>query len=457
MSATKSNNSPIIIANNAEHASQIGSWLPEDWDSMKAGIVCVSNNATIGDPNFDLPQSHSLVRWIIIFDSIPIDPTAVQNWRDWAMNEDAIDIKLAMIPSGEVTEDVLEKILDEQCADWRKPVAEREDPAMTIRSRVQLADGPTPKDDSSLLTMMFGSMGDLLTQLEIIAKRFRTACYESGFNNEKQKKIRAEVEKRLAADNKEQGGFPAFETGLEDLIDHFPKILLHGESGVGKTLIASYLQSRAALWEEAQRPLRIPIPEYLGKEDSLEYDLFGYAKGTYTGGLPDGSPGKLMSNVGGVIFLDEIGEANFTIQSKLLAFLDDYRVGPRGWHGEKFHCPVLIVAATNKNLKEMAAEDEFKGDLLARFTDHLTIPPLRDRMVDIEFILDCLLQRESLNPGGHVTEIGVGALEAIRNRKFENGNFRELEDWFREACAQARREDRNYLVALDVEREAAIR
>jgi transcriptional regulator with PAS, ATPase and Fis domain len=219
---------------------------------------------------------------------------------------------------------------------------------------------------------------------------------------------------------------------------------------VGKTLITSYLQARAGF--DGVRARRLAIPEYLGKEGDLEYRLFGYAHGTYTNGRENGSHGLLLGQMGGVVFLDEIGQANATIQAKLLAFLDDYLVCPRGWEGEPFHCPVLIVAATNLDLEKLAKKKKFAGDLLARFTDRLTIPPLRDRMSDIEYILDCLLQRDSLNRDGFVTEIGTGALEAIKTRTFEMGNFRELEDWFRRACETAAREGRPYLVAEDVGR-----
>lgn len=422
-------------------------WLDGELESRKAGIVLVQNNLKPGDPAFSSPGAAGIHRWIILFEGLPIDPMIVQNWRDWAMNRNATDLRLAMIEEGGVNQESLKAILTSgPCTEWGKIAPSKEETAIVIGSRVKMER--TPKDDSSLLTMMFGSMGDLLTQLEIIAQRFREVCTTAKFDASKQKQLQNAAEKRLALDKPSEKDLIAPVSGLENLIDHFPKVLLHGDSGVGKTLVAAYLQSRASSTE--RRPLRIPIPEYLGKEEAFEYDFFGYATGNYTGGRDKGSSGKLIRNIGGVIFLDEIGEANLTIQSKLLAFLDDYRVCPRGWEGEYFHCPVLIVAATNKDLPEMAEKKEFKGDLLARFTDHLTIPPLRDRMMDIEFILDCLLQRESLNPHAYVQEIGSGALAAIKKRTFEKGNFRELEDWFRSACGKARREQRPYLVAGDV-------
>jgi hypothetical protein len=441
---------PTVLANRDGLEMEIRSWIDGRFDGRPCCFVCVSDGAVPGQQVFDIgEQEFSRALIVIERDGSPISAELVQAWRDWAMSRDVWELRMAVV-NELLGKDSFDSILIDRCADWDVAPPEAERAAITPGQFVTLPDGGTPKDDPSLLTMMFGSMGDLLTQLEIVAKRFRTACIAAKFDKNKRKKIRDEATKRMAVDTPKDEELRAFETGLENMIDHFPKILLYGETGVGKTLIASYLQARASMETETGRPLRVPIPEYLGKEESFEYDLFGYAAGTYTGGRPDGSPGKLISHVGGVIFLDEIGEANLTIQSKLLAFLDDYRVSPRGWDGEKFHCPVLIVAATNKNLDEEVADKQFKGDLLARFTDRFTIPPLRERMVDIEFILDCLLQRESLNPDGYVTEIGTGALEAIRKRRFKDGNFRELEDWFRSVCAEARREGRNYLVAGDV-------
>lgn len=78
--------------------------------------------------------------------------------------------------------------------------------------------------------------------------------------------------------------------------------------------------------------------------------------------------------MGGVVFLDEIGTANATIQAKLLAYLDDYTVRPRGWTSDPFDCPTLVVAATNRTLDELKTPEIFRADLLARFTDIEEVP-----------------------------------------------------------------------------------
>jgi len=300
---------------------------------------------------------------------------------------------------------------------------------------------------ATLLTMTLGSMGDLLTQVEVLARRFREALPTSRGRPDATtiKEYLNGIEVLLKGNRRSSVEQPSLKMG--ETPDGLPKLLLRGDSGVGKSLIAQYLHSKTG-W--VGRPVRIPIPEYLGKEDMFEYDLFGYCKGAYTGGKDEGSLGLLLGNAGRVIFLDEIGEANEYLQAKLLAFLDDYKVRPRGWEADPFFCPVLVVAATNKNLEQMVVDKKFRGDLLARFTSRLTIPGLRERIDDLPFILDCLLQRLGMNSGGKINEIGQQAFDSLKGRNFEEGNFRELETLFRDACERANRDGRDYIVKADI-------
>lgn len=239
----------------------------------------------------------------------------------------------------------------------------------------------------------------------------------------------------------------------------FPKILLCGESGVGKTLLANYIQNIISLKRKISR---ISIPEFLNKEDFFEYAMFGYVKGAYTGARDSGRHGLLMESIGNVIFLDEIGEASPTIQAKLLAYMDDYRVRPRGWEGEPFYCPVLIIAATNRDLKAMAEEGRFRKDLLARFTDIEHIPPLRERLESIDLIIDILMQRDDINPrrdnhdldtknGRWIDVIEPEALLKLRYKDYREGNFRELEEVLRRACRVTHRDGRTRMRAHDIQ------
>ena len=316
----------------------------------------------------------------------------------------------------------------------------REKPSITLGQFIRMPLGATEKDDPSHLTMMFGSMGELLTMVDIVGRRFREACdlQSTAAERGRREKYLAKIDRLLAG---KDSATDKAQLDIPERIDHLPRLLLRGETGVGKTLIARYLHRRSGFTDG--RPLRISIPEYLGKEDMFEYDLFGYEKGAYTDAADEGDHGLLLQNVGGVVFLDEIGEANAVLQAKLLAYLDDYRVRPRKWKPQPFFCPTLVVAATNQPLKEMAEKGLFRKDLLARFTDRHMIPALRDRVADMPFILDCLLQRESMNPKGKISEIGAQAFARLQGFGFRDGNFRELEDLFICVPASAARRPRS--------------
>jgi hypothetical protein len=436
---------PMILANREGLEAKIRSWMGDQFKDKPYLIVCVSESKEPSIAAFNHAGEKQFTRALVVMEGIPINISVVGAWREWAMGLGVWDLRMAFIEK-EADELSFKRVIEQSCADWNEEKVEHERCEIKVEGYVKMPGRLTSKDDSSLLTMMFGSMGELLTRIEVAARQFKQACDQGLAKKDKIEIYLAAIDKQLGAEKGKKVD-PPKPLGIEHMTDHFPKLLLYGESGVGKTLVASYLQSRTGL--VGGRPRRIPIPEYLGKEDMFEYDLFGYARGAYTDGREEGDHGLLLGHTGGVIFLDEIGEANPTIQAKLLAFLDDYKVRPRGWGGEPFYCPVLIVAATNKDLEARAKKGKFAKDLLNRFTDSLTVPPLRDRMEDIKFILDCLLQRDSLNPGQRVKEIGEGALERIKARDYQDGNFRELEDLFRLACHKAIRNGRHNLVAGD--------
>jgi DNA-binding NtrC family response regulator len=142
----------------------------------------------------------------------------------------------------------------------------------------------------------------------------------------------------------------------------------------------------------------------------------------------------------------DLGEASGIIQAKLLAYLDDYAVRPRGWTGEPFFCPTLVVGATNRDIRN---SKRFRKDLLARFTDIDHVPPLRERQESFPFILDCLLQQSAINPRCGVKEIGDQAFEALKQHKFP-GNFRELENLLRTVCETVVKDGRNYITRKDL-------
>ena len=448
---TKSRN-PMIFANREGLAQQIGEWVGAQFAGKPYCVICVSENAEPGNFGFGFPPERgklSFTRALVVFEGLPINLENVGRWRGWAMEKGAWDLQMNFLQI-EATKESFCELVRKSCHAWAATFPDRETVSISKGQFVRMPSEPTAKDDPSLLTMMFGSMGNLMTQVDLVARRFRQACPL----DRQKKEVSAYLDKidKSLASGKPTPGEKVPQLGVENLSDHLPKLLLRGATGVGKTLIARYLHRNCGF---EGRPLRVPIPEYLGKEDMFEYDLFGYARGAYTGGTEAGSHGLLLQNAGGVVFFDEIGEANEILQAKLLAFLDDYRVRPRKWEGTPFYCPVLVVAATNQDLAEKAMNGSFRRDLLARFTDRHEIPLLKERVDDLPFILDCLLQRESLNPGGIVREIGQDAFELVKNHGFEEGNFRQLEDLFRAACQRAIRDGRAYLAADDFVQKGA--
>lgn len=422
------------FSNNAANQSRLENLLATVTSGLSFYVSWITNNELPGD--CDAPTDLKTPRCLVIFEGLPVRTDCLEAWRDWAGNQRVIDLKMAFLEP-HVGEEELRELIMRRCSEWLKPVPPPEQPKVKKDKWVQMPELPQ-KHDPSLLSMMFGSMGELLNKMDLISRRFHDVCK---LDDAAKRKHKEAIRKLLEAG----WGDPSTLPKLGVPIERLPRVLLLGETGVGKTLFAKHLAGAASDFK------KVFIPEWLHKEDMLEYDLFGYARGAYTDGKGEGDIGKLLNVVGGVIFLDEIGTASPTVQAKLLGFMDDYRVEPRGWTAGSFECPMLVVAATNLPLGKLQDENQFRPDLLARFTDVETVPPLRERMADLPFILDCLLQNPDINPRGEreVTEIGCDAFQAIEQHEFK-ANFRELENMLRAACQRAVREDRHYLCKTDL-------
>ena len=250
-----------------------------------------------------------------------------------------------------------------------------------------------------------------------------------------------------------------------------PRVLILGESGTGKSLVVEYLARRVS--ESGLRRLqRVAVPDYVGAESNLKHELFGYAPGSFTGASPRGEAGLLLSNVGGVIFLDEIGDASPELQAKLLAYLDDYRVRPVGYSGAPFACPTLVVAATNRPVErwaqahregKSAAESGhwFRHDLLERFDLVVHLPTLNERINagDLPAIVDTLLQTEAVNPminsaatspQRRVVAIDNAAIDALAKLDYTGANLRMLTRLLTAAVQHAARSARDFVAASDL-------
>ncbi len=167
------------------------------------------------------------------------------------------------------------------------------------------------------------------------------------------------------------------------------KVLITGESGVGKELVATAIHRRSA--RAARQLVTVNcagLPETL-----LESELFGHVKGSFTGAYRD-KQGKLELADGGTVFLDEIGEMTLRMQGLLLRFMETGELQKVGSDRATMRVSVRVIAATNRNLREMISQGTFREDLFYRLNViHLTVPSLRERREDIPPLIEHFLQQ----------------------------------------------------------------
>jgi transcriptional regulator with GAF, ATPase, and Fis domain len=214
---------------------------------------------------------------------------------------------------------------------------------------------------------------------------------------------------------------------IERVADSEAKVLITGESGVGKELVAQAIHSRSP-----RHPRPFVTVNCAGlPETLLESELFGHVKGSFTGAYRD-KPGKLEAGDKGTVFLDEIGEMTLRMQGMLLRFLETGELQKVGADGRADAVDVRVITATNRNLPEMIGQGQFREDLFYRLNViHLHVPPLRERREDIPVLVDHFfhhLQRNNGNGNGAPNQqMAPEALAALTEYAWP-GNVRELEN-----------------------------
>ncbi len=194
-------------------------------------------------------------------------------------------------------------------------------------------------------------------------------------------------------------------------------VLVTGESGTGKEVIAHALHAHSDRWEKPFIAINCAaIPR-----DLMESELFGYARGAFTGAVKD-KPGKFQRADGGTLFLDEIGDLPGELQTKLLRVLESRQVDVVG--GQKpVHVDVRMIAATNADLGARVQEGAFRSDLYYRLNViPIHIPPLRERPDDIPALWEHFVRKYS---GGATLRSTPGLIRALMHRRWA-GNVREL-------------------------------
>lgn len=197
-------------------------------------------------------------------------------------------------------------------------------------------------------------------------------------------------------------------------------ILVTGESGVGKEIVADYIYDLCK--DTARSYVKIncaAIPEAL-----IEGELFGYEKGAFTGAVSR-KIGKIEEADGGILFLDEIGDMPMPLQAKMLRVLQDFQVCRLG-STEPRSITARIIAASNQDLEELVEKGLFRLDLYHRLCGvHLSIPPLRERIEDIEELSYFFLDRFNRKYSKHIEAISNSVLDIFRKYSWP-GNIREL-------------------------------
>jgi len=202
-------------------------------------------------------------------------------------------------------------------------------------------------------------------------------------------------------------------------------VLITGDSGTGKELIAERIHKSSI---RKDKPFLVQncsaIPETL-----LESELFGYKKGAFTGATRD-KMGLFEAADGGTVFLDEIGDMPMSIQASLLRVLQKNEIKPLGETRVR-HIDVRIVAATNKEIKQMIADNSFRQDLFYRLSVlPVHLPPLKERREDIPLLIKHFLEKESLKAGMVEKKISTDAMQSLVSYSWP-GNIRELENLIR--------------------------
>jgi formate hydrogenlyase transcriptional activator len=221
------------------------------------------------------------------------------------------------------------------------------------------------------------------------------------------------------------GNSPALLKVLRDVEQVAPTdstVLIYGETGTGKELVARAIHSRSA---RSGRAL-VNVNCSAISAGLVESELFGHVKGAFTGAL-DRRIGRFELANGGTIFLDEIGELNLETQVKLLRVLQEREFEPVG-SSRTLRVEVRVIAATNRNLREAVEAGRFRADLFYRLNVFpIEIPPLRERRSDIPKLVAFCLSRLSKRLGKKIDGVSRESMENLLNYAWP-GNIRELQN-----------------------------
>ena len=241
-------------------------------------------------------------------------------------------------------------------------------------------------------------------------------CFSSDLNDQ------VEPDESLGNMVGESAGFHSIARAIQVVAPTDAAVLIQGETGTGKELVARAIHDRSS---RSKRPfIKVncaAIPATL-----LESELFGHEKGAFTGAFAQ-KLGRFEVAHGGTLFLDEIGENPLELQPKLLSAHQEQELERLGGN-RTIQVDVRIIAATNRNLKAMVAENKFRADLYYRLDVFpLAVPPLRARREDIPLLIRYFTQKHAERMGRKIERIPAEQMEALINYDWP-GNIRELQN-----------------------------
>jgi DNA-binding NtrC family response regulator len=250
---------------------------------------------------------------------------------------------------------------------------------------------------------------------------------------------RALAQRGIAEENKTLKAQLDLRFGLENVVGHDHRmlkiydmvdavadtkatVLITGESGTGKSLVARAMHRRST---RRDKPF-VEVACGALPENLLESELFGHVAGAFTGATND-KQGKFLLAAGGTIFLDEIGTASPAMQVKLLRVLQEFEFEPVGGN-KTYHVDTRVILATNEDLAKLVAEGRFRQDLFYRVNViNIELPPLRDRISDIPLLARHFLEEVCEEAGKVVRGFSDEATLALQRYGWP-GNVRELEN-----------------------------
>jgi DNA-binding NtrC family response regulator len=220
---------------------------------------------------------------------------------------------------------------------------------------------------------------------------------------------------------------------VETALNSDSTLLLQGETGTGKDLVAKIIHCRG---KRSAGPFVsvncAAIPNTL-----LEVELFGHEKGVYTD-AKERRAGKFEIANGGTIFLNEIGELPQNLQAKLLKVIEEKKVDPIG-APKPVNVDVHIISATNRNIEQTIQKGDFRSDLYYRLkVIEIKLPPLKERMEDLPLLVDYFIQKKSELTSKEIAGITLEALSYLNHKEWE-GNIREIENLIESAVKRADR------------------